>query len=166
MKEIEGHEGYFVYENGDVWTTKRNRLLNKSYNNGYAKIIIKKDGVHHNKTVHRLVALAFIPNPENKPQVNHIDGNKANNHVSNLEWVNGSENNKHAFKLGLMRVTENCKRRVKEVLGRKVLNVKTGKIYLSVRDAAESANANKNTLYRKLKDGRSLKEYNLSFLNL
>ncbi len=81
----------------------------------YAKILknkLTKDGYYETALVdekckykyvrtHRLVAMAFIPNPENKPEVNHIDGNKLNNAVSNLEWVTSSENQKHAYATGL-----------------------------------------------------------------
>lgn len=59
------------------------------------------DGISKSVLVNRVVALALLPNPHNHPDVNHIDGNKANNHPSNLEWASRSENEKHAFRTGL-----------------------------------------------------------------
>jgi hypothetical protein len=70
-------------------------------NQGYLYLILKKGCRKHTLKVHRLVASAFIPNPENKPAVNHIDGNKGNNQASNLEWVSTSENLRHAWATGL-----------------------------------------------------------------
>lgn len=64
---------------------------------GYRKSILTKNHKAKTLLLHRLVANTFIPNPENKPQVNHIDGNKGNNNVDNLEWVTASENVKHAY---------------------------------------------------------------------
>lgn len=68
---------------------------------GYKGITLTKGKKRYPKKVHRLVAEAFIPNPNNKPQINHIDCNKSNNNVNNLEWCTNSENQKHAFKNGL-----------------------------------------------------------------
>lgn len=67
----------------------------------YARVRLYKNGKSKDLVVHRLVAEAFIPNPERKPQVNHIDGNKRNNSVSNLEWCTQAENNRHAIDNGL-----------------------------------------------------------------
>lgn len=67
----------------------------------YKYCILSKDAVTKTFKVHRLVALSFIPNPEDKPQVNHIDGNKSNNRLDNLEWVTASENITHANRIGL-----------------------------------------------------------------
>jgi hypothetical protein len=79
-------------------------MKQQDHRDGYLKIDISINGERFGYFVHRLVAQAFVPNPDKRPQVNHIDGNKANNHVSNLEWVNNSENQAHAIKLGLKRV--------------------------------------------------------------
>lgn len=67
--------------------------------NGYAQVKLHVNGKGYTKRVHRLVAITFVPNPENKPQVNHIDGNTLNNCVENLEWSNGSENTLHARRI-------------------------------------------------------------------
>lgn len=81
--------------------TKEKILNYNKSNRGYLQVCLTKDGKSKTYTVHRLVAKAFLPNVKNKKQVNHIDGNKENNSIDNLEWVTSSENNKHAFITGL-----------------------------------------------------------------
>lgn len=81
--------------------TKEKFLNYNKSNRGYLQVCLTKNGKSKTYTVHRLVAKAFLPNLKNKKQVNHIDGNKENNNIDNLEWVTSSENNKHAFITGL-----------------------------------------------------------------
>ena len=90
---------YYISTDGKIWNNKRGFLeeMITFTNFGYRIIHLWKNGVSKNYRVGRLVATIFIPNPNNKPVVNHIDGNKQNDHVSNLEWCTGSENAKHAF---------------------------------------------------------------------
>lgn len=80
----------------------KGKLLKQSLNHkNYLEVRLYKNSKSMTKVVHRLVALSFIPNPLNLPQVNHIDGNKSNNRVENLEWVSNSQNQLHAYKIGL-----------------------------------------------------------------
>jgi len=103
MRDLKDYPGYAVTEDGKVWSHKTNRFLRPSIvYGGYHHVHLRVNGKTKNKSVHQLVAIAYIPNPENKPQVNHIDNNPENNCVSNLEWCTQSENVKHAARQGRM----------------------------------------------------------------
>lgn len=106
---VEGHSG--MYEISNLGRLRSYGQFNKLVilklflgDRGYYRkpLIIKGTLKRKNYSIHRLVAQAFIPNPQNKPNVNHIDGNKLNNRVENLEWVTQGENLQHAIKLGTL----------------------------------------------------------------
>jgi len=102
FKQIKGYENYLVSDQGRVFNFKYNRFLKPRKNNrGYFLVNLCKIGVMKTLKVHRLVALAYIPNPENKRTVNHLDGVKTNNYVDNLEWCTQKENVRHAYDTGL-----------------------------------------------------------------
>lgn len=99
-KNIDGYDGKYQVSNlGNVKSYKN--LKKELCKNGYLRVTLYKEGKAKRFLVHRLVANTFLENKSNKPQVNHIDGNKTNNQINNLEWVTSSENNKHAHKIGL-----------------------------------------------------------------
>lgn len=92
-KVIENTPNYSVSNLGRVKNNKTQRIMKPKLIRGqYESVCLRKNKMNTYHTVHRLVAIAFIPNPNNKPQVNHIDYNKRNNCVGNLEWVSNSEN--------------------------------------------------------------------------
>lgn len=94
---------YSISDDGQVRNNERNKILKFGSEQGYSMVNLSVgNGVMKRRRVHRLVATAFIPNPDKKPYVNHKDGNRSNNNVSNLEWVTASENAIHARKTGLI----------------------------------------------------------------
>lgn len=102
QKDITGFENYKISNDGKVWSNYKNDYLKQSINHkGYYMVSLSNKNMRKGCSVHRLVAIHFIPNPENKLQVNHIDGNKKNNDINNLEWTTNKENNKHAIDNGL-----------------------------------------------------------------
>lgn len=96
MVPIKGHPNYFSTRDGKIISTnksKEGKELNGSDHKGYLRISLWNDEKKFiREMAHRLVAKTFIPNPLNKPEVNHIDGNRKNNNINNLEWCDRSEN--------------------------------------------------------------------------
>lgn len=105
-RDVEGYEGFYQVSNfGRVKRIKciRPHILKPTLISGYCYVDLSKQNQTKQHRIHRLVAKAFIPNPNCKPEINHIDGHKLNNHVANLEWATGVENMEHAVKLGLQK---------------------------------------------------------------
>jgi hypothetical protein len=105
-REIPGYEGlYAACHYGFVMNLKTKKVLhNQVFKSGYVYATLCKNGKKKNRSLHRIIAMTFIPNPESKAEVNHKNGNKLDNHFALLEWSTPSENKKHAFATGLMKV--------------------------------------------------------------
>ena len=139
--QVANHELYTLYENGEIHSGISDSILNTRINsNGYAVVTLKGKQL----LVHRLVALHFLPNPYGYSQVNHKDGNKANNHVSNLEWCSAEQNAIHALQTGLRKGYIHVD--VKRNLLKRVLN---GETVLAI--SSEFPNTHPNTLNRMLR---------------
>lgn len=104
MKDIKGYEGlYKVTIDGRIYSTRSDIFLKLNYKkNGYVYVELNKYGQSKTHRVHRLVAETYIPNPENKEYVHHINNIKSDNNIENLEWVTTSENTKRAYDDGLI----------------------------------------------------------------
>lgn len=98
---VKGFENYIIFDDGSVFSKNRRKFMSaQKHEKGYLRVQLYGKTKQHLR-LHRLVAEHFISNQENKPQVNHIDGDKSNNNYKNLEWCTGSENAIHAYKYGL-----------------------------------------------------------------
>lgn len=190
-KPVNGYENlYDVSSDGRIrriasWDNKNNgyreatgELKLEKSKNGYIRVKLSKDGKRQRYLVHRIVAQAFIENPNNYPQINHKDCNKANNSVDNLEWVTRSQNIQHAFKNGLYALTEkqrearrnNGLKFVKNLNGaqfskKSVLVKYPNKIvkYDSCTECANDLNINFQYLTRLCREKRYYKKLGVSF---
>ena len=97
QKIIDG--GYIVCSDGKIFSPRGRQLSKNTKQSGYIRVCINGKP----RLLHRLIAEAFTPNPDNKPELNHIDGNKHNNDISNLEWCTHHENMSHAWNTGLIK---------------------------------------------------------------
>lgn len=150
-KTIIGYDGYQVSSFGRVKSFRRNKkighiLIECDDGRGYSIIGLLRSKKKYTKRIHQLVANAFLPNIKNRKEINHLDGNKKNNRVSNLEWSTRLENLTHAIGAGLMKYKsgENHHR------SKLVLDLATGIYYGNGREAAEAKNINYMTLLHKL----------------
>ena len=107
-------------------------MTNQLSNSGYYYVCLSNNKIKKHLFVHRIVALEFIDNPKSKEQVNHIDGNKINNCIENLEWLSRSENMKHAYKNGLNRYSS----LQRQILSKPIINLITGVVYDSIKKAS------------------------------
>lgn len=101
LYHIKGFEDYCISRTGKVLSPKGRYLTPRTVKDGYLGVTLSKNNIQKQFLIHRLVAKYFIPNPKNKSEVNHKDGNKQNNNDWNLEWNTRSENEKHAWETGL-----------------------------------------------------------------
>lgn len=141
-KIVNDYPNYEVSNTGRVRNRKSGRLLQQKLGREgrYMSVYLCNNGHENTQRVHRLVAKAFIPNPENKPQVNHIDGNRLNNHISNLEWCTSKENNLHAIKTELNHPGEYQKKPIRVI--------ETGEIFNGVVECSKAIGADFRNVYQ------------------
>lgn len=160
-KDIVGYEGHYqVSTLGRVRNNRSGRILKPNKCGGvdgrsYYQVGLYQ-GTHSSRkclNVHRLVAMAFIPNPDDKPQVNHINGNKGDNRAENLEWVTAKDNLKHAYRVLGKKVA------IGEPFAKKVIRLEDGKVFNSIIDATKACGHTNSTSITLCVTGKRLTAY-------
>ena len=144
-KNIENNPDYLISNTGRVRKNNCDTDHSVRDKKGYLVTDLYKNGIRKTVRVHRLVAEEFIPNPDKKPEVNHIDGNKHNNNASNLEWVTKKENVNHSWNLGLSKPSYGMKGKKNPNSGRKgkpFRIVETGETFNTLKECERAINAN------------------------
>ena len=153
-KDIEGYTDYKISNLGNVKSYKFGKEKTMSRQKfRYEAVMLSVKGKSAPILIHRLIAIAFIPNPYNKPMVNHIDGNKLNNVIQNLEWCTNSENQKHAYKTGLQKHQKGSDSHRFGIISpraKKIIHTQTGKIYDSIAIASKELGLSHNVIYRQV----------------
>ncbi len=174
-KPVPEYEGIYEVSNlGRIKSLSRGKRKEKILNPNsgrYKNVFLSKNGDYCKMLLHRIVAIVFIPNPENKPQVNHKDGNKFNNEVSNLEWCTHQENMNHAYVTGLIPkytdelkeirrkarigyvLHDETKEKIRKSLSIQIKCLDNDKVFSSIKEASIEIGVNSSTFHRKFRNG-------------
>jgi hypothetical protein len=158
MKPIPNYPNYSITQDGKVWSHKNRKFLSSAFvGRGYKKLTLCNELGKKQFLVHRLVAITYLNNPENKAQINHINGIKTDNRVENLEWITAGDNNLHAFKMGLkeanIKASKLNVKKATEASKKIVLDTNTGIFYNSTREASAILGIKIHNLYKYLTNG-------------
>lgn len=151
MKDIKGYEGlYGITSCGKVWSYKSNRFLSLANNNGYMYVTLCKEGRTKQFRVHRLVAEAYLENPNNLPCVNHKDEVRSHNWIDNLEWCDYNYNNNYGQRKEKVSKTRSKRTKLQNQrdYGVKIRCVETGEIFDSQTQAAEKYGLDQGNISR------------------
>ena len=143
MKDIKGYEGlYAVTSCGKVWSYRSQKFLKGNDNgHGYKKVVLYKDGKIKNHYIHRLVSQAYIPNPDNLPEVNHKDEIKSHNYVGNLEWCDFDYNQHYGTRNKRLQDIKE-----KHPVAQYTLNGDLMATYISLAEAERQTNIHKSSI--------------------
>ena len=150
---IKDYPDYIIFENGSILNCITDKFLVINNGEGFYKTVrLRKNGKAKTEKVHRLLAKAFIPNPDKKNCVNHKDANKLNNNLSNLEWCTHQENMRHAKDIGVLYQSELNIKRLVEVKQKPVIDLQTGIFYDSIKETAYHKCLSVNSLQYRIKN--------------